>query len=169
MTKKLMLALLCGVAPVMFNGCSCQTDKKETKEVTTKTATTKEMKNTMNEIKTTPSGLRYQIQQAAPADAKKPTKGNKVTVHYTGWLEDKDGQPNLDKKFDSSVGRAPFSFVIGAGMVIQGWDEGVMDMAVGEKRRLIIPGNLAYGKQGYPGVIPPNATLIFDVELLEAA
>jgi FKBP-type peptidyl-prolyl cis-trans isomerase len=86
-------------------------------------------------------------------------KGNTVRVHYTGWLTN-------GKKFDSSVGGQPFQFRIGAHQVIAGWEEGVMGMKVGGKRQLRIPPNLAYGKDGYPGAIPPNATLVFDIELL---
>ncbi len=87
--------------------------------------------------------------------------GQKVTVHYTGWLED-------DTKFDSSKDRGiPFSFELGAGEVIQGWDQGVEGMKVGGKRKLIIPSELGYGSRGAGGVIPPDATLIFEVELLE--
>ena len=107
---------------------------------------------------TTPSGLKY-IDLVAGTGAS-PQKGQRVSVHYTGWL--KDG-----KKFDSSVDRGqPFGFILGQGQVIKGWDEGVASMKVGGKRKLIIPPQLGYGPSGYPGVIPPNAELTFDVELL---
>jgi FKBP-type peptidyl-prolyl cis-trans isomerase len=90
------------------------------------------------------------------------TTGKMVKVHYTGWLLD-GGTP-----FDSSVDRnEPFSFSLGSGQVIKGWDQGVAGMKVGGKRKLVIPGDMAYGAQGYPGVIPPNATLVFDVQLLD--
>jgi FKBP-type peptidyl-prolyl cis-trans isomerase FkpA len=92
-----------------------------------------------------------------------PKHGDTVTVHYTGWLTD-------GTKFDSSVDRdEPFSFVLGTGQVFQGWDQGVAGMRVGDKARLTIPPELAYGEQGYPGAIPPNATLIFEVELLSVS
>jgi peptidylprolyl isomerase len=109
-----------------------------------------------------PSGLQYTVIKEGTGAT--PTKGQHVTVHYTGWLEEngKEG-----KKFDSSVDRGkPFTFIIGQGQVIKGWDEGVLSMKIGEKRRLVIPSNLGYGPHGFPGAIPGGATLIFDVELL---
>ncbi len=111
-----------------------------------------------NETVTTPSGLKYIDEKVG--DGASPQKGKRVTVHYTGTLTD-------GKKFDSSRDRGqPFKFVIGVGQVIAGWDEGVMSMKVGGKRKLIIPSNLGYGARGAGGVIPPNAELHFDVELL---
>ena len=93
--------------------------------------------------------------------------GFNVTVHYTGWLYDPSKPDGKGKKFDSSVDRhEPFVFFLGGGQVIQGWEEGFSGMKVGGKRTLIIPPNMGYGAYGAGGVIPPNATLIFDVELL---
>jgi FKBP-type peptidyl-prolyl cis-trans isomerase FkpA len=111
---------------------------------------------------TTPSGLQYTDTELGNGDTAQ--SGRAVTVHYTGWLYN-DGVQG--KKFDSSKDRNdPFKFSLGAGMVIQGWDEGVAGMQVGGKRTLIIPAALGYGARGAGGVIPPNATLKFDVELL---
>jgi len=106
----------------------------------------------------TPDGLEYwDIKEGSGQVAK---SGDNVTVHYTGWL-------TTGKKLDSSVDRGePFNFALGRGMVIKGWDEGVAGMKVGGKRQLKIPSELGYGSRGAGGVIPPNATLIFDVELL---
>jgi len=109
------------------------------------------------EIKTT-SGLKY-IDEVVGTGIT-PKRGQTVKVHYTGWLEN-------GKKFDSSVDRGePFEFTLGIGEVIKGWDEGVSTMKVGTKRKLIIPPQLGYGDHGAGSAIPPNATLIFDVELL---
>jgi FKBP-type peptidyl-prolyl cis-trans isomerase len=111
---------------------------------------------------TTASGLQYIDTQVGTGAIAAP--GQQVQVHYTGWLYN-DGQQGA--KFDSSKDRGqPFAFHLGAGMVIRGWDEGVAGMAIGGQRTLIIPAALGYGARGAGGVIPPNATLKFDVELL---
>ena len=109
-------------------------------------------------LTTTPSGL--QIIQVNTTNGKEAKAGDTVSAHYTGYLTD-------GTKFDSSVGGDPIVFPLGTGSVIEGWDEGLQGMKVGEKRRLIIPPQLGYGARGAGGVIPPNATLIFDVELVD--
>ena len=115
--------------------------------------------NTMSDnVVTTPSGLKYiELEEGTGAT---PERGQTVVVHYTGTLEN-------GNKFDSSRDRnSPFEFKIGTGQVIKGWDEGLSTMKVGGRRQLIIPAELGYGSRGAGGVIPPNATLLFDVELL---
>jgi len=120
-----------------------------------------EVKKNAAKTVTTASGLKYV--DLVIGKGASPTAGKQVKVHYTGTLEN-------GKKFDSSFDRnEPFSFTIGVGQVIRGWDEGVMTMKVGGKRKLIIPSKLGYGARGAGGVIPPNATLLFDVELLDVA
>jgi FKBP-type peptidyl-prolyl cis-trans isomerase len=110
-------------------------------------------------MKKTPSGLRYE--DVAPGEGKEASANKTVSVHYTGWL------PN-GEKFDSSRDRnQPFSFTLGAGQVIAGWDEGVLGMKVGGRRKLVIPPDLGYGTAGAPPDIPPGATLVFDIELLD--
>jgi peptidylprolyl isomerase len=113
-------------------------------------------------IVTTPSGLK--IEDTKVGEGASPSTGQICVMHYTGWLFE-NGQKG--RKFDSSLDRGqPFEFPIGMGRVIKGWDEGVASMKIGGKRTLIIPPELGYGARGAGGVIPPNATLIFDVELL---
>jgi FKBP-type peptidyl-prolyl cis-trans isomerase FkpA len=147
MTKRIVLPLLAGlcVAGLLCSATNAQ-EKKSGKEP--KTITTK-------------SGLKYQDLKVGTGDT--AAKGDTVVVHYTGWLA-KGG-----KKFDSSKDRGkPFSFNLGAGDVIKGWDEGVAGMKVGGKRKLTIPPELGYGKRGAGrGLIPPDATLVFEVELLK--
>jgi peptidylprolyl isomerase len=115
-----------------------------------------------NQVIEMPNGLKYT--DTKMGDGTAAAAGKKVSVHYTGWLSDNGAK---GKKFDSSVDRGqPFQFTLGAHQVIAGWDEGVAGMKIGGKRTLVIPPELGYGARGAGGVIPPNATLIFDVELL---
>jgi FKBP-type peptidyl-prolyl cis-trans isomerase len=151
--KKKVLLLLTAVAAIALSTsfvCSINLFKKKSKKVTNMTQ------------QTTSTGLIYEILQEGTG--KSPLKGQKVSVHYTGWL-DENGEKG--KKFDSSHDRGtPFQFIVGIGQVIAGWDEGVAGMKVGEKRLLIIPAKLGYGSRSVGGVIPANATLIFEVDLL---
>ncbi len=162
MPKKLFKSLLllvpffifaCGKGDVVESHVEVQkeivkTDKLDTRKVD---------KN-MGDTVTTDSGLKYE--ELTVGDGEVASSGHKVKVHYTGWLTN-------GKKFDSSKDRnQPFSFTLGGGQVIKGWDEGVAGMKVGGKRKLTIPSELGYGSRGAGGVIPPGATLVFEVELL---
>jgi FKBP-type peptidyl-prolyl cis-trans isomerase len=124
--------------------------------------------STENKVITTPSGLKIEMLKPSEVpNAKKAQAGKKVTLHYTGWLMTPAGEKGAS--FDSSHKRhQPFSFILGSGKVIKGWDEGVAHLHVGDQARLIIPADLGYGNRSIPGVIPANSTLIFDVELVEA-
>jgi peptidylprolyl isomerase len=127
------------------------------KKPTPKTQEKKESKMIKTE-----SGLQYEDLTVGTGES--PNSGQVCSMHYTGWLWENEAK---GKKFDSSVDRGrPFEFPLGQGRVIKGWDEGVATMKVGGKRLLLIPGSLAYGERGFPGAIPPNATLLFEVELL---
>ncbi len=119
---------------------------------------------TTNKVIRTHSGMKYIILKKAPSDTHAPQPGEFVSVHYTGWFNE-NGKPG--KKFDSSLDRGkPFIFKVGYGQVIQGWDEALLSMHIGEKRRIILPAHLAYGHQGNAS-IPPYSSLIFDIELID--
>ena len=117
-----------------------------------------------------PGGSVAELQRidVKPGDGAMATSGSDVTVHYTGWLYDEKAPDLRGAKFDSSVDRdEPFTFLLGAGQVIRGWDEGVAGMKIGGKRKLLIPSDLGYGRSGAGAAIPPNASLVFEVELLD--
>lgn len=143
----------------IFLGCTWAQPK-----VASSTGKQEHKENPALTLRTAESGLSKEILRPAPAGAQGLKPGQRAKVHYTGWLDD---QGKAGKKFDSSVDRGePFVFTVGVGEVIKGWDEGVLGMKIGEKSRFVVPANLAYGPNGAGGVIPPNAKLIFEVELL---
>lgn len=151
--KKQIFSLLLLSGILLSAGCT----DKETPAATTETETKSEATQ-MSELQMTD----VQVGDGAEAQA-----GQVVSVHYTGWVYDASAPNKQGAKFDSSVDRGqPFQFPLGAGRVIQGWDQGVAGMKVGGKRTLVIPPEMGYGARGAGGVIPPNATLVFDVELL---
>lgn len=150
MKKILPILSLCAWVLVSITGCQAQSNQANSKEATMTNPIT-----TLQKIDTV-------VGTGREAEA-----GFNVTVHYTGWLYDANKADHKGKKFDSSVDRnSPFNFFLGGGQVIQGWDEGVQGMKIGGKRTLIIPSELGYGARGAGGAIPPNATLVFDVELI---
>lgn len=149
--SKLLITALCLMA---LNACQAESNNtvENNKETT-------EMKQTITELVKNDTVV---------GDGREAEIGFNVSVHYTGWLYDENAPDKKGEKFDSSLDRGqPFEFPLGAGQVIQGWDQGVAGMKIGGKRTLIIPPEMGYGARGAGGVIPPNATLIFDVELLD--
>lgn len=152
MNKKKLLLLLATLA-------GCQKKPQPIKQKPTK------LKKEEKKVPILPSGLKTQILQAGPPNAPRPEIGNTISVHYTGWLAKEDG--TAGRQIDSSLERnTPLEFIIGLEQVIKGFEEGIKQMRVGEKRRLFIDSELGYGKNGVGLFIPPDSNLIFDVELL---
>ncbi len=157
------LALAAALAAVLLAACS--RSEKPAGDAAPAAAET-----TATPVATTSTGnetMPLQKTELAPGAGAEISSGQTALVHYTGWLFDAAAPENKGKQFDSSVGGEPFEFPLGAGAVIAGWDQGVAGMKVGGKRRLVIPPILGYGSRGAGGVIPPDATLLFDVELVE--
>jgi FKBP-type peptidyl-prolyl cis-trans isomerase FkpA len=149
--KQLYILLAC-VFAISLNACKAESTATSTQDKPAMTSNITELQKIDTQVGTG--------REAEP--------GFNVTVHYTGWLFDAAAKDHKGAKFDSSVDRKePFKFDLGAGQVIQGWDEGFAGMKVGGKRTLVIPSEMGYGARGAGGAIPPNATLIFDVELLD--
>ena len=149
------------------NGTNSKATEQQVKPVTASTdATTTSTINTANSTSATITSLiKTDVKVGTGKEAK---AGQLVAVHYTGWLYEPNAKNKQGKKFDSSRDRGtPFEFPLGAGRVIKGWDQGVAGMKVGGQRTLTIPAQLAYGPRGAGGIIPPGATLVFDVELIE--
>jgi FKBP-type peptidyl-prolyl cis-trans isomerase FkpA len=160
---KLFNFLLASVCVLSLGACKAESKAPSTtQEATTQTASTKgtpEMTAKITELQK----IDTQVGTGREAEP-----GFNVTVHYTGWLYDAAAEGHKGKKFDSSLDRKqPFVFFLGGGQVIQGWDEGFAGMKIGGKRTLVIPSEMGYGARGAGGAIPPNADLIFDVELLD--
>ncbi len=154
MKHSVYAGLLCAL--LVWSGCTSGNPKMEDKPM--KTAPYPGELTVNQEIKTS-TGLKYI--DMVEGDGSSPRNGRRVIVHYTGYLMD-------GTTFDSSVDKGePLSFIMGAQQVIQGWEEGIMTMNIGGKRKLIVPPDLGYGAEGYPGFIPGNAVIIFDIELLD--
>lgn len=153
---KLLSTVLAGICVLGLSACQAGSNNTSTEKTTAKES--KAMTTNITELQK----IDTQVGTGREAEP-----GFNVTVHYTGWLYDAAAEGGKGKKFDSSLDRGqPFNFFLGAGQVIQGWDEGFAGMKIGGKRTLIIPSEMGYGARGAGGAIPPNADLIFDVELL---
>lgn len=153
---KILNFLLCGFLVLALNACKAESASTSTP------SNTKEKSAMSSNISTLVKN------DTLVGTGREAEPGFNITVNYTGWLYDENAPDHKGKKFDSSLDRKqPFKFDLGAGQVIQGWDEGFAGMKIGGKRTLIIPSEMGYGARGAGGVIPPNATLVFDVELLD--
>lgn len=166
--KKILLSLSC---VALLAGCGSEEEAADTKQATAEKPQARTFGVNDNPVKTrlaaAPADLTYFTFIQGEGEAKAQA-GQTVSVHYTGWLFDAEAEENKGEKFDSSRDRnQPFNFPLGAGRVIKGWDQGVQGMKIGEQRKLVIPPHMGYGARGAGAVIPPNATLVFDVELLE--
>ena len=159
-----MKRLLIGTALVVTSACLVVICGQKNIQKAAPAAPTIQSGNKKMTRTKTASGLEYEIIQ--PGSGASPSAGKEVTVHYTGWI-DVNGEKG--QQFDSSITRGTFTFIIGIRQVIEGWDEGVMTMKVGEKRRLYIPASLGYGARGAGAIIKPNSNLIFEVELIKVS
>jgi len=166
--KSLAFATSAALAALVVAACS--RSEKPASETAAPAAEVAAAETTAAPAPPTPTGsetMDLQKTDIAPGAGAEIRSGQTALVHYTGWLYDAAAPENKGKQFDSSVGGEPFEFPLGAGRVIAGWDQGVVGMKVGGKRRLVIPPVMGYGERGAGGVIPPNSTLVFDVELVE--
>jgi FKBP-type peptidyl-prolyl cis-trans isomerase len=167
--KSLALAAAAALAALLMAACS-RSEKPASEAAPATAAEVAAAEATTDPATPSPSGsetMDLQKTDLTPGTGAEISSGQTALVHYTGWLYDAAAPENKGKQFDSSVGGEPFEFPLGAGRVIAGWDQGVVGMKVGGKRRLVIPPVMGYGERGAGGVIPPNATLVFDVELVE--
>ncbi len=168
--RALFLATATTIVAITLAACTPKEDKPAD-SATTSAAPAPAAESAADEAAPASTGTETMPMQKidlAPGNGAEIKSGQNALVHYTGWLYDAAAPDTKGKKFDSSVDRnEPFEFPVGAGMVIKGWDEGVVGMKVGGKRRLVIPPEMGYGARGAGGVIPPGATLVFDVELVE--
>jgi len=163
-----MKAKLVALAALLAVACSSRDKPEEPATATAPAASSAAETPATESAPTGNENMALQKIELAPGTGPEIKAGQNALVHYTGWLYDAAAPENKGKKFDSSVDRnEPFEFPVGGGMVIRGWDEGVAGMQVGGKRRLVIPPEMGYGSRGAGGVIPPGATLVFDVELVE--